>query len=125
MKNLDVKKFQRLLETSVTELNHSTRQRDAIRIVECADELERIQGANERELAGRSLQLVSTKQRQVQAALRRISEGTFGICLECDEPISSARLNAMPWAMLCIRCQEAKDCDCGATRTRPYLPMAA
>jgi len=125
MKNLDVKKFQRLLETSVTELNHSTRQRDAIRIVECADELERIQGANERELASRSLQLVSTKQRQVKAALRRISEGTFGICLECDEPISAARLNAMPWATLCIHCQETKDCDCGATRTRPYLPMAA
>ena len=125
MKNLDVHNFQQLLETSVTELNHSTRQRDAIRIVECADELERIQGANERELASRSLQLVSTKQRQVKAALRRISEGTFGICLECEEPISAARLNAMPWAMLCISCQEAKDCDCGATRIRTHLPLAA
>jgi len=125
MKNVDVHKFQQLLETSVTELNHSTRQRDAIRIVECADELERIREASERELAGRSLQIVSTRQRQVQAALQRIAEGTFGICLECEEPISVARLNAMPWAMLCIRCQKAKDCDCGATRNQPYLPLAA
>jgi DnaK suppressor protein len=80
---------------------------------------------NERELAGTNLQIVSTKQRQVRAALQRIGDGTYGICQECDEPISLTRLAALPWAALCIRCQEAMDCRCAAGRRRPPLPLAA
>lgn len=45
----------------------------------------------------------------IEGALIRIEHRTFGICESCDEPISSARLNAVPWAKVCVACKEKKD----------------
>jgi DnaK suppressor protein len=45
--------------------------------------------------------------REVNGALRRIENGTYGVCAECEEPISSKRLDAVPWARYCVTCQEA------------------
>jgi DnaK suppressor protein len=42
---------------------------------------------------------------QVEAALQRLDEGTYGICARCDREISTARLEALPYATLCITCQ--------------------
>lgn len=48
-----------------------------------------------------------TRQRnQLDEALRRLDEGTYGICEDCETPISPARLRAMPFARRCIKCQE-------------------
>lgn len=44
--------------------------------------------------------------RQIEGALRRIAEGTYGTCQECEEPISTKRLDAVPWAKFCVSCQE-------------------
>ncbi len=44
--------------------------------------------------------------REVQDALRRIDQGTYGICYECEEAISPKRLDAVPWAKFCVSCQE-------------------
>jgi DnaK suppressor protein len=44
--------------------------------------------------------------REVEEALRRIEQGTYGVCHECEEPISSKRLDAVPWAKYCVKCQE-------------------
>jgi DnaK suppressor protein len=47
--------------------------------------------------------------RAVEHALRRIDEGTYGTCERCGEPIAVERLEAIPWAVLCIRhAQEAE-----------------
>ncbi len=40
----------------------------------------------------------------IDAALRRIDEGTYGICTNCGRPIPEDRLEALPWASLCIDC---------------------
>ncbi len=45
----------------------------------------------------------------VDAALKRISEGTFGDCLNCGQEINSNRLEAIPWVRFCITCQELID----------------
>ena len=42
---------------------------------------------------------------QVEAALRRLDEGTFGACVRCGRPIAAERLEALPWAAHCIDCQ--------------------
>lgn len=42
---------------------------------------------------------------QVERALARMEKGTYGICERCGEPIDYARLEALPYASLCIRCQ--------------------
>jgi DnaK suppressor protein len=47
--------------------------------------------------------------RNVRAALDRIEEGSFGVCLHCDEDISPKRLAAVPSTALCILCQEIAD----------------
>ena len=44
--------------------------------------------------------------REILAALRRIDHDGYGICLECAEPISPKRLEAVPWARYCVTCQE-------------------
>lgn len=44
--------------------------------------------------------------REVQDALGRIEEGSYGECMDCDEQISTKRLEAIPWARYCIACQE-------------------
>jgi DnaK suppressor protein len=45
--------------------------------------------------------------REIDQALVRMSDGSFGTCQECDEPISLKRLDALPWARYCVSCQEA------------------
>lgn len=48
-----------------------------------------------------------TRQRnQLDDALRRLDEGTYGICEDCEVPIAPARLRAMPFARRCVKCQE-------------------
>lgn len=42
--------------------------------------------------------------KQVRAALKRIETGEYGVCAKCGEDISPARLDALPYATLCIRC---------------------
>jgi DnaK suppressor protein len=44
--------------------------------------------------------------REISDALIRIEQGTYGVCLECEEPISAKRLEAVPWARYCVSCQE-------------------
>jgi DnaK suppressor protein len=44
--------------------------------------------------------------REISDALHRIDQDTYGICMECDEPISGKRLDAVPWARYCVTCQE-------------------
>jgi RNA polymerase-binding protein DksA len=43
--------------------------------------------------------------RAIDGALRRIGEGTFGICETCRQPISEERLEAIPYATQCIDCR--------------------
>lgn len=46
---------------------------------------------------------------QVDAALARLDDGTFGTCIRCGREIAPARLEALPWASHCIDCQSALD----------------
>jgi RNA polymerase-binding protein DksA len=52
------------------------------------------------------MEMESQTLRKIDEALLRLGEGTYGICSECDEPISEARLKALPFASLCRDCQE-------------------
>jgi DnaK suppressor protein len=43
---------------------------------------------------------------EVQQALARIDNGTYGICTNCGQPIPEKRLEAIPWATLCVTCED-------------------
>lgn len=42
---------------------------------------------------------------QINEALERIEDETYGVCEHCGEPIQPKRLEAVPWALLCVHCQ--------------------
>jgi DnaK suppressor protein len=48
-----------------------------------------------------------TTLRLIEAALRRIADGSFGVCVTCGEEIKKRRLEALPWTQFCLPCQEA------------------
>jgi len=56
----------------------------------------------QRDLAMRARE--RTQLREVEAALAALDAGTYGTCRNCGKPIAAARLEAIPWAQLCIDC---------------------
>ena len=46
---------------------------------------------------------------ELEDALKRIDEGTYGFCEDCKSIISKTRLNAVPYAKFCLKCQEKKE----------------
>ena len=109
MTKTEINKFKKILENKQDELEQIVRNRDAITIEKSADALDEVQHAAERELAIRNLDRESNLLRNVRSALRRIEDGSFGICLHCEEEISPKRIAAVPWAPFCIQCQEQAD----------------
>jgi len=93
------------------ELGRVLRNRDGIAIEKSADQMDEIQYASERDLAIRNVDRDSILLRHVRAALRRVHDGSFGTCIDCEWEISPKRLAAVPWASRCIKCQEAADRD--------------
>jgi DnaK suppressor protein len=45
--------------------------------------------------------------REIADALHRIEHENYGVCMECEDPISIKRLDAVPWARYCVACQES------------------
>jgi RNA polymerase-binding transcription factor DksA len=65
-----------------------------------------------------ALSLVSNEQEalyEIEEALKRIDQSTYGICGFCERPIMKARLEAVPFARLCVNCQSTTEKD----RRRP------
>ena len=65
-------------------------------------------------LQGQQMALEASRRRRqrlglIRAALRRITEGEFGRCLECDEEIAIRRLGVDPASERCISCEQARD----------------
>jgi DnaK suppressor protein len=109
MKEADVNEFRTLLMAKRMEIVDQSRRREDICIVQSNELIETVQLAGQREFAARGLERDTKKLMQIGAALRRIDDGDFGICLDCEEAISPKRLTAVPWAGYCLHCQELLD----------------
>ena len=55
------------------------------------------------------LQLKAETLHKIDVALRRLDEGTYGQCYECGDQIAEARLRALPFAVRCRDCEEARE----------------
>jgi len=95
--------------------------RESIHIHHVADPLDITQQAADREVAVQNLDRESTLARQLRSAIQRVDDGSYGVCLQCEEEIAPNRLKAIPWAEFCIRCQEQAD-RMGATRASFRMP---
>jgi DnaK suppressor protein len=71
-----------------------------------ADEVDWIQASESREIGFATRELVLERVNRLSAALDRMNGGEYGTCVDCDEPISLARLDAMPEVQTCVRCQD-------------------
>lgn len=70
-----------------------------------------------------ALSLVSSEQEalyEIEEALKRLEQGTYGLCGNCEKPIRKERLEAVPFARLCVQCQSQVEKD----RRRPMQPTA-
>jgi DnaK suppressor protein len=110
MEVIHLERFKRALKVQQTVAIHDLGENwEIIAVERSADELDQTGPSAERELAILGLNRRSELLRNSQAALRRIEDGTFGTCTNCEETIGRNRLVAVPWTPLCIRCQEAVD----------------
>ncbi|HUK19121.1 MAG TPA: TraR/DksA C4-type zinc finger protein [Bryobacteraceae bacterium] len=109
MNQTELEKYKKVLEAKQAELSVGLRNRDDIAIEKTPDALDEVQLAGERELAIRNLDRESNLLRNVRSALGRIHDGSYGVCMHCEEDIKPKRLDAVPWTKFCIRCQEMAD----------------
>ena len=71
-----------------------------------ADEVDEIQANERREIGFATRELLVDRVNRLSAALERLRDGQYGTCVECEEPISPARLRALPEVQTCVRCQD-------------------
>jgi len=109
MTQTEINKYKAMLEAKQAELSAGLRNREDIAIEKTPDAIDEVQLAGERELAIRNLDRESNLLRNVKGALVRIADGSFGVCMHCEEDIKIKRLDAVPWTKYCIKCQEAAD----------------
>ena len=109
MNRTELNKYKVMLEEKQAELAAGLRNREDIAIEKTPDAIDEVQLAGERELAIRNLDRESSLLRAVRGALARVADGSYGVCLHCEEDIKTKRLDAVPWTKYCIRCQEAAD----------------
>jgi DnaK suppressor protein len=112
MTKTEMDKFKLVLEAKQADLiDLLALHRGAIAVDKSPDQADETLSSSEREQTIRDITRESSLLKEVRAALRRIDDGSFGICTHCEneDGISPKRLNAVPWARFCIQCQEAAD----------------
>src|SRR5471030_3147401 len=106
MNKTELNKYKAMLEARRADVSAGLRNREDIAIEKTPDALDEVQLAGERELAIRNLDRDSVALRNVKGALARVADGSYGVCLRCDEDIKPKRLDAVPWTKYCIKCQK-------------------
>jgi RNA polymerase-binding protein DksA len=104
-------RYQRMLEQKAEEVRaglSATRAEVVRREEEPQDFGDCMQKSHDEWLFVNQNRMESELLREVQAALQRLEEGEYGICQGCGERILEERLEAVPWASQCVRCQEAR-----------------
>ncbi|MBD3840395.1 MAG: RNA polymerase-binding protein DksA [Campylobacterales bacterium] len=73
---------------------------------DCNDELDFAEASSDSFTSGIIVNQQKNELKEIEAALKRIEVGTYGICEMCDEPIAIGRLKAKPFAKFCTDCRE-------------------
>ena len=74
-----------------------------------ADEVDGSQVTTSQEIGWATRELLVERVNHLSTALDRLRDGTYGVCIECDERISPARLQALPEVETCVRCQDGRE----------------
>ena len=106
---MTVEEIRSTLSSKQRELSAARIGRDEISIIRTSEQLDELQEQGNRLVALNALSRQWETGSLISDALRRLEQDTFGICIECEEPIGNKRLAALPWAKYCIRCQTAME----------------
>jgi DnaK suppressor protein len=68
-------------------------------------------GASGEELSSQLAELEAKELNQIERALVRLKQGTYGLCEVCSTKIPVARMNVLPYSTLCIKCQRQAETD--------------
>ncbi len=109
--DLDTRKIRTLLRSERAEILRGLSARSGERpsgpsgVSDGWGETEHLAVAEQAGISQRLDRLATTSLEQIEAAIRRIDEGTYGTCAHCAEPIAAERLEALPAASHCLGCQ--------------------
>ena len=108
MERKELERYKELLLAKRAELSSAWRGRDELAPPAGqlhGDPADQASAASEAAIQVRLHQTDSKLLRAIDDALARIARGNYGTCEVCSEPISSARLTAVPWTRLCLDCK--------------------
>jgi DnaK suppressor protein len=109
----DLKRFKKVLEDSRTEILAKARktmeEESNFDTDDLPDEIDQASSEYAQSMAFRLLDREKLLLAKINKALQRITDGSFGLCERCEEPISVKRLEARPVTTLCIRCKEEQE----------------
>jgi RNA polymerase-binding protein DksA len=104
----NLQRYKRMLQAKLDELS-ATKSAKPIVLGEdgrLGDVIDQANSENEAELLIRVRQTDIRLLRAIKDALVRVNQNKYGVCATCREPISAARLNAVPWTRHCRTCKE-------------------
>jgi RNA polymerase-binding transcription factor len=104
--------FKQLLEVRVAETERTiANSEQEIRAISAkqADTADQAAAEYERQALVHKAAVARQTVQHLRQALERIREGRFGECAECGNDIEPKRLEAIPWARYCLKCQELRE----------------
>jgi len=108
MKKNKLKHFQSLLENICIEIvgdvekaHHNKKSNEVEQMADISDDAARSYG---KKLQGDLEEQEWVKLKQVEAALKKVEDGEYGICEQCEQEILETRLEIMPYTEFCIQC---------------------
>lgn len=110
----DIQRIQRVLLEKHAELSQRLSRNSASELIETTRESDENMQGTSRETEERTaigLKLIRDRLKEVEAALDKIADGTFGICEDCGYGIPIKRLEAYPNATLCIECKGKQEIE--------------
>lgn len=110
MENKRIRHFENLLQGRrqdlIGRLNHVNEDSAPAHHDYGRDDADRANGSQTQQLLSRLSSQERTMLDAIERALHRVEDGTFGMCVACHREIGSKRLEAAPWALRCIHCQQ-------------------
>jgi DnaK suppressor protein len=105
LKNMLLSKRQEILKEVEEDLGRALAEDQQRRLESAGDAGDQALMDLERERGISLIEMRNRRRQSVEEALIRLREGTYGICAECGVEISEKRLQALPFAKLCVECQ--------------------
>ena len=127
MEQIEIDQLKQRLELQRLEVLHFVRRLEqetrSIDVDDPQDVADRCVSSISRESLFERSSQSRTLLRLIEAALRRVTDGSFGECTGCGDDIPNRRLQALPWTQFCLKCQQVIEEEVGASLSS-HTPVA-